>query len=230
MKRYRYLAVVFSLQLFFSISCFAGQDADPAPQSTDQPRGDAAGSSRAGSVTLPAGSVISVRVADEIKSDHSHPGDLFVGSVDPSVMVDNHVVIPRGTEAHIRLVDAKKGGHFHGKAEVELQLDTLVMNGEGAHPDADTVDKKKGVLSSKATAEIKPGAAGAAEVAANVNPVGAVALGGIAAFKSAKVDIKEGSRIPFALSSPFTFNPPPIPPPAPDDQNRKKDKSKKKKH
>jgi len=228
MKRYRYLAVVFFLQTFvLSISCFAGQNADPAPGNSDQPRSDAAGSPTAGSVTLPAGSTISVRIADEIRSNHDHPGDMFVGSVDPSVMVDNHVVIPRGTEAHVQLVDDKKGGHFHGKAEVELQLETLVLNGEGAHVDADTVDKKKGVLSSKATAEIKPGAAGAAEVAANVNPVGAVALGGIAAFKSAKVDIKKGTRIPFTLSGPFTFNPPPVPPPPPDDQHGKKKKSKK---
>jgi hypothetical protein len=225
MKRIRHVGVVLFLQaLFFSTPCFPRQSAD-SPTNATQTQSDAPPA--AGSVTLPAGTVISVRVADEIRSDRDHPGDVFVGSVDPSVMVDNHVVIPRGTEAHIQMVDAKKGGHFHGKAEVELELETLVLNGEGAQVDADTVEKKKGTLSTKATAEVKPGAAGAAEVAASVNPVGAVALGGIAAFKAAKVDIKKGNRIPFTLSAPFTFNPPPVPPPAPDDN---KDKSKKKKH
>lgn len=223
MNLLRCVAAGFCLQMaFFPMASFA-QNADPAA-SAEQPRDDATPPATPGSVTLPAGSVISVRVADEVRSDHSHPGDLFVGSVDPSVMVDNHVVIPRGTEAHIEMIDAKKGGHFHGNAQVELDLQTLVLNGEGTHVDADTVDKKKGALSTKATAEIKPGAAGAAEVAASVNPVGAVALGGIAAFKSAKVDIKKGSRIPFTLSAPFTFTPSPVPP-APNDE---KDTSKKK--
>jgi len=89
------------------------------------------------------------------------------------------------------------------------------------------LEKKKGALSTKAKGEVKPGAAGAAEVAASVNPVGAVALGGIAAFKAAKVDLKPGARLPFTLSAPFTFNPPPVTHPSPDDSLGK---SKKKKH
>ncbi len=152
---------------------------------------------------------------------------MFTGTVDPSVFVENHVVIPRGTEAHIQMVDDKRGGHFHGKAEVELELVGLVLNGERTDVDTDTLDKKKGALSTKAQAEVKPGAAGAAEVAASVNPVGAVALGGIAAFKAAKVDLKPGNRIPFTLSAPFTFHPPPVTQASVDDDPGK---SKKKKH
>jgi len=152
---------------------------------------------------------------------------MFTGTVDPSVFIQNHVVIPRGTEAHIQLVNAKKGGHIHGKAEIELQLVSLVLNGEREGVATDTVEKKKGALSTKAQGELKPGAAGAAEVAASVNPVGAVALGGIAAFKAAKVDLKRGTRVPFTLSAPFTFNPPTVTQPSPDDSSGK---SKKKKH
>jgi hypothetical protein len=101
------------------------------------------------------------------------------------------------------------------------------LSRERAAVDTDAVDKKKGAISTKVQDAVKPGAAGAAEVAASVNPVGAVALGGIAAFKAAKVDMKPGSRIPFTLSGPFTFTPPPVTQPSPDDSS---DKSKKKKH
>jgi hypothetical protein len=179
------------------------------------------------SVTLPAGSMISVRIADEVNSNRNHPGDIFTGTVDPSVFIEDHVVIPRGIEAHIQMVDSKKGGHIHGKAEVELELVSLVLNGERRDVDTDVLGKKKGSLSTKAQAEVKPGAAGAAEIAVSVNPVGAVALGGIAAFKAAKVDIKPGSRIPFTLSGPFTFTPPPVAQPSPEDNSGK---PKKKKH
>jgi len=61
-------------------------------------------------VTLPPDSIISVRIADEISSNKNHTGDIFTGIVDPSVLVHDHVVIPRGTEAHVRMAEDKKGG------------------------------------------------------------------------------------------------------------------------
>jgi len=51
-----------------------------------------------------------VRLADEVTSSHDKAGDLFTGTVDPSVLVHDHVVIPRGTEAHIRMLEAKRAG------------------------------------------------------------------------------------------------------------------------
>src|SRR5579872_6680597 len=78
-------------------------------------------------VTLPPGAVISVRLADTVNSSHNHSGDLITGTVDPSVLVDNRVVIPRGTEAHLRLMQDKKGGRIHGKAAVRLELVALVL-------------------------------------------------------------------------------------------------------
>jgi len=195
----------------------------PAIQDVDSSKDDSAQPNTNSSVTLPEGTVISVRIADKVDSNRNRPGDLFTGTVDPSILEENRVVIPRGTEAHIQMVDSKKGGHIHGKAYVELQLVSLVLNGEGAEISTEPVDKKKGALSTKAKAEVKPGAAGAAEAAASVNPVGAVALGGIAAFRAAKVDIKPGSRIPFTLSEPFTFRPPPPQPSPNDNQSKKKE-------
>jgi len=175
-----------------------------------------------GSVTLPPGTVISVRIGEEINSNRDQPGDVFAGTIDRSVLNEDQVVIPRGTEVHIQLVDVKKGGHIHGKAEIELELANLVLNGDPSSVDANPVEKRKGGLSTKAQNELKPGIAGAAEVGASVNPVGALALGGIAAFKAAKVDIKPGSRIPFTLSGPFTFNPPPLPEDSLDEGQAKK--------
>jgi hypothetical protein len=214
---------------FSSIGCCLLQIAfisSLAAQNTAPPQEGSIPLSGVGPVTLPAGTVISVRIADEVNSNRNHPGDIFTGTVDPSVLVEDHVVIPRGTEAHVQMVDAKKGGHIHGKAEVELELVGLVLNGERTDVDTAATDKKKGAISTKGQAEVKPGAAGAAEVAASVNPVGAVALGGIAAFKAAKVDMKPGSRIPFTLSGPFTFTPPPVTQPSPDDNSSKSQKKK----
>jgi hypothetical protein len=159
-------------------------------------------------ITLPEGTVISVRIADKINSNHNQIGDIFTGIVDPSVLVDSRVVIPRGTEAQLQMVEDKKGGHLHGNAEIEVELISLVIDGKKIDADSDVVKRKKGALSTKAMAAVKPGAVGAAEVAVSVNPIGAAALGGIAVLKAAKVQIKPGTRIAFTLASPLTFDSP----------------------
>ncbi len=68
-------------------------------------------------ITLSEGTVIPIRMADAVNSNHDKTGTMFTGTVDPSVLIHNAVVIPRGTEAHVRMVEAKKGGHIHGKAK-----------------------------------------------------------------------------------------------------------------
>jgi hypothetical protein len=160
-----------------------------------------------GTVTLPSGYVIPVRLADEVNSNHDKAGDLFTGTVDPSVLVNDHVVIPRGTEAHVRMVEDKKGGHLHGKAKVRLELVSLIINGERLGVDTNAPSKEKGSESAKASAEAKKGPQGAGVMAGNP---GSAAGPVIAAFSAAKVDVKPGSRIQFTLESPFTFEPPPL--------------------
>src|SRR5271166_4115348 len=49
-------------------------------------------------VLLPAGTVISVRIADRVDSSHLHSGDLLTGIVDPSLIYEDRVLIPRGIE------------------------------------------------------------------------------------------------------------------------------------
>ncbi len=112
-------------------------------------------------VTLPSGYVIPVRLADEVNSSHDKAGDLFTGAVDPSVLVHDHVVIPRGTEAHIRMVEDKKGGHLHGKAKVRLELVSLIINGERLGVDTNAPKKEKSSKSAKASQEVKRGPQGA---------------------------------------------------------------------
>lgn len=198
------LALALAALWLLPVHQMSGQNTPHPQASQDQP----SSSDAPDTITLPEGTVISVRIADKINSSHNEAGDIFIGTVDPSVLVDSHVVIPRGTEAHLLMVEDKKGSRLHGNAEVEVELISLVIDGRKIDADSEVVRKKKGALSTKATAEIKPGAVGAAEVAVSVNPIGAVALGGIAVMKAAKVEMKPGSRIAFTLASPLTLDSP----------------------
>jgi hypothetical protein len=156
-------------------------------------------------ITLPSGSVIPVRLADEVNSSHDKAGELYSGTVDPSVLIQDHVVIPRGTEAHIRAVEIKKGGHLHGKAKVRLELVSLIINGKRLGIETNQPSKKEGTAHAKASAEAKKSPEGAGVMVGNP---GAVAGPVIAAFSAAKVDVKPGSRIEFTLEAPFTFQRP----------------------
>lgn len=160
-------------------------------------------------ITLPEGTLIPVRIADDVSSKHDRPGELFSGTVDPSVLINDIVVIPRGTEAHIRMVHRKKGGHIHGKAEIMLELASLIMNGQRLEVDSDVRTKKKGAASAKSSAIAKKGENSDGAAAVGGDPA-AVAGPVIAAFTAAKAEVKAGSRIEFRLESPFTFEKPPV--------------------
>jgi hypothetical protein len=160
-------------------------------------------------ITLPADSRISVRIADAIDSNHNHDGDMFTGIVDPSVMIHDNVVIPRGTEAHVRLADNKKGGHVHGKAKISLELVSLVVNGRRLEVESDVHSKDKGALAAKGKAE-KDSATHLGSASGLAGPAGAAAGPVLAVFSAAKVEVKPNTRVDFVLAEPLTFEKPPV--------------------
>ena len=155
-------------------------------------------------VTLPAGTVISVRLADTVDSNKDHVGEQFSGTVDPSVLIGNHVVIPRGTEAHLRMLDEKKGGRIHGHAEVVLALESLVINNTQVGVETDIFRQKKGLISSKAKAEATASANAATDTIVSQSPSDAAGPV-IAIFRAADVKKLAGTKISFDLIQPFTF-------------------------
>jgi hypothetical protein len=183
----------------------AGHIAGNAAQSQARPSEQADASVP---ITLPVGTTISVRIADVVNSNLNHTGDLITGIVDPSVFIADHVVIPRGTEAHVRLVLNRKGGRLHGKADVRLELVSLVLNKEKLDVASDEYRKKQSALASKLKGTGEASAGAGASAATSPNPAGSAIGPVIAIFRAAKVDLQAGTRIPFALESPFSFEVP----------------------
>ena len=183
----------------------AQESAPPPPSDQVQPANPPDEHER---ISLPAGTVISVRIADRVDSNHLHSGDLLTGIVDPSLMYNDRVLIPRGTEAHVRMAENKKGGHLHGKAEVELELIGLVMNGRKLEVESDTYQKDQGALAAKVKSA-GPASAGAGANVATGSGVGSGVSPVIAIFHAAKVDLPPDTRVKFTLTAPFTFVKPP---------------------
>jgi len=85
---------------------------------------------KTGSVTVPAGTRLSVRIIDAIDSAKNHVGDRFEASLDEPVTVDGRVVVPKGASVYGRLEEAKTSGTFTGRSELRLALTGIVINGQ----------------------------------------------------------------------------------------------------
>jgi hypothetical protein len=145
LKSTRILYVVALFALWFVIGC-ASKPATPA-SSTDNPNasGDNAAGGTAGSksasgktsaskpapqtVTIPAGTVITVRLGETLSSKDSSAGQSFSATVAEPVDVDGKAVIEKGASARGTVVDAKSMGHFKGGALLEVRLSSVSING-----------------------------------------------------------------------------------------------------
>src|SRR5438477_11681601 len=67
-------------------------------------------------MTLPAGTVITVRLANAVGSKLSNSGDQFNASVATPVEADGKVVVPSGAEASGKVVQGVALGRFKGRA------------------------------------------------------------------------------------------------------------------
>jgi hypothetical protein len=80
-------------------------------------------------LTISAGTVVTVRMIDNIDSSRNRPGEEFAASLDSPVVVNDHVVVSRGADARVRLVDSKTAGAMSGQSELQLELIAVTING-----------------------------------------------------------------------------------------------------
>jgi hypothetical protein len=81
-------------------------------------------------VTIPSGKTLTVRLADDVGSKVSQPGQTFEGTLAHAIEVAGRVAVPAGTRVQGVVVDAKPMGHFAGGALLELRLESIWVNGQ----------------------------------------------------------------------------------------------------
>ncbi len=165
-------------------------------------------------VEIPAGAVIAVRMIDPIDSAHNKPGDEFAASLASPVVVGDRVVIPEGSDARVRLVQAASAGRMTGRSELQLELVEVSAYGTPYSVQSGYY-QQAGASRGKRTAEtVGAGAviggligaiAGGKKGAAIGAGVGAGGGAGVqAATKGEQVRIPPETKIEFTLRSPFT--------------------------
>lgn len=81
-------------------------------------------------VTVPAGATVAFRITEGLSSASSQDGQPFNGVITRSVVRDGLVVIPAGSAASGRVVDAKDAGHFKGHSILSVELTAVRRHGK----------------------------------------------------------------------------------------------------
>jgi len=83
-----------------------------------------------GTVTLPIGQSLLVRMIDGVDSSKNHVGDVFHASLETDLTLGDTVVARKGTDIYGRLANAQEAGHISGSSELQLELTRIVIDGK----------------------------------------------------------------------------------------------------
>lgn len=164
-------------------------------------------------VTIPAGTTLTVRLGQSLGSKISQSGQSFTATLANDLAVDGKTIIPAGANATGTVVNAAPLGRFKGGALLEVQLVSLNLNGSDRAIQTSAITetlKGKG----KRTAVLAGGGAGLGAIVGALAgggkgaAIGALAGGGAgtagAAFTGNKeIVLPAESALSFKLSQPL---------------------------
>jgi hypothetical protein len=190
--------------------------AKPAPLSqTTAPKRVEAVSSSARRLAVPAGTALVVRMIDPVDSSVDKAGQTFRANLDEPVVVDGQTIIPRHADVVVKLVEDKQAGRLSGRAELTLDLQSVVVNGKPVEVVTGEVTQQ-GESRTRETATRTGGAAalgavigaiaGGGKGAAIGAVTGAAAGGAVQVMtKGPTVRIPSETRLTFTLTNPLVI-------------------------
>lgn len=162
---------------------------------------------------IPAGTVLVVRMIDNVDSERDSIGKSFRASIDEPVIVNGYTVIPRGADVVAKLVDERQSGKFEGRASLTLDLMQIQINGHMADVTTSEVSQASGSRGARTAKTVGGGAVlgavlggifgggkGAAIGAASGGTVGA---GAEVLTHGQRVKIPSETRLSFTLQNPI---------------------------
>ena len=164
-------------------------------------------------VTVPSGAIITVRTIDAVDSSVNKTGQVFKASLDAPIVVEDRVIVPKGADAYIKLVNASSAGKFAGKSELTLDLQSVVFQGRTYNVSTSDVQQSGKSRGKDSAVKIGGGAAlgaliggiaGGGKGAAIGAAVGGGAGTGVQVFtKGKQVKIPSETRLDFTLQQPL---------------------------
>ena len=160
-----------------------------------------------GARDLPSATQISIRLSDSIDSEKDKAGDEFRASLEDPITIGDEVVVKKGADARVKLVEEKESGKFTGKAELTVQLLSVVVNGKTVPiSSASVTEYSKSQTGSTVKKAAIVGAAGAVIGALAGGGKGAAIGGGAGAAAGAGSGIfMKGQRVKIPSETLLTF-------------------------
>ena len=209
------------------------QDNQPLPTSLPPAGGQAPppAPSPASAVTLQAGTVLPVRIVEDLSSATASPDMGFHATLADDLIIGNRIAIPQGTPILGRVVDARDAAHFRGTSLLSIELTRIDMHGDHVAIVTDTYQRQGAARGKDAAEKVGGGAvlgtligalAGGGKGAAIGAVAGAGAGGAVSgATRGQQVEIPSETLVNFSLQSPITVTtsraagtPPPVNEPA----------------
>jgi len=166
--------------------------------------------------TIPEGSVVTIRTIDSIDSATSSTGQIFRGSLDAPVVVDDQVVLPKGLNVNLRLVEASSAGKIKGRSQLTVSLETVTYQGKSYRLSSSDVQQQGASRGKRSAAVIGGGTvlgaligglAGGGKGAAIGAGVGAGTGTAVQVMtKGEQVKIPAETRLDFTLHAPVTVS------------------------
>jgi hypothetical protein len=183
--------------------------AAPAPAKSAAASSPAPAPAKTTSVTVPAGTVVNVRLTQGVDVDASKAGQTFKAIVDDPVMIGGSIAIPRGASAVVQAVNVEQSGKFKGSDKITLKLNAVGFGGM-MYDVASAYVETKGKGEGKRTARkvgggaglgaIVGGIAGGGEGAAIGAVAGAVTGGAVASGGEEHLQLPAETRLQFNLT------------------------------
>jgi len=165
--------------------------------------------------TIPAGTVLVVRMIDSVSSDEDEPGDIFEATLEKPVVREGVMLAPKGTPVEVQLVHVRQSGQWRGEEEIALLLRRMTLDEETYLMDtsfAEVASEAKGGQTAKvvgATAAIGAiiGAiAGGKKGAAVGAATGAGAGATVQVLRGKEVRVPSETRLSFILQEAITLD------------------------
>ena len=160
---------------------FTARKPAPAPAAPSPARAPAP-------VTVPAKTMVNVRLTEGIDVDATKAGATFRSLVDDPIMMDGKVIIPRGAVVIVQAVSVAQSGTIKGSDKISLKANSITLGGQ-TYEVVTAYVEAKGEGEGKKSARKIGGGAGLGAV------VGGIAGGGSGAAIGAAVGAATGAVV-----------------------------------
>lgn len=165
-------------------------------------------------ITVPYGTVLSVRLVDSIDSEKNQTGDTFQATLNAPLSINGEVAVPSGSSVQGHLVEVKSAGKFAGQSSVVMQLDSITSGGTTYNIQTDQYSKQGSSRGKNTATKVGAGAGIGALIGALAGggkgaAIGAAAGGGLGAgaqavSKSQQIKFPSETVLSFTLQAPVT--------------------------